>query len=165
MSLPTQPRVVRVDVMTYKTASELYIYTTITMQTFPWSSQSQEKHCKTQSLHQELYSGVRMFLSHIQSPKLSRSPEFFRRDRSFCKSLTKHIHKVSPQSHKGTDVLEDLSSLSSNQSSSFSCSSWTSRQSQSSQLQQQSWQGSQSSRWPSLTLHVPPEVQCGPQGV
>ena len=94
--------------------------------------------------------------------KLSRSPEFFRRD---CKSLTKYINRVSPQSHKGTDVLEDLSSLSNSRSSSFSCSSWTSRQSQSSQLQQQSWQGSQSSHWPSLTLHAPPEAQSGLQGV
>ena len=46
-----------------------------------------------------------------------------RRDRSFYKSFTKHVHKVPPQSHKGTNVLEDLSSLSSNQSSFFSCSS------------------------------------------
>ena len=106
--------------------------------------------------------GFRIFFAAQSISKLFRSPEFFRRD---CKSLTKYINRVSPQSHKGTDVLEDLSSLSNSRSSSFSCSSWTSQQSQSSQLQQQSWQGSQSSHWPSLTLHAPPEAQSGLQGV
>ena len=152
--------------MTDKTAFELFIYTYMPLCRLFHGHQNHRKNiAKRKALTKNSTQVFACFRRTIQSPKLSRSPEFFRRDRSFCKSLTKHIHKVSPQSHKGTDVLEDLSSLSSNQSSSFSCSSWTSRQSQSSQLQQQSWQGSQSSRWPYLTLHVPPEAQCGPQGV
>ena len=47
--------------------------------------------------------GFRIFFAAQSISKLSRSPEFFRRD---CKSLTKYINRVSPQSHKGTDVLE-----------------------------------------------------------